>query len=177
MSTETYADVEDIERDLEDPPDKKLNIRVPVKQHSGSSVGSRRSSASNISAFKLNLLEKRKIFGRQEKVEEKQKPAQVQFEAIKELTKQKVKTKGRTSKKKGVRPKSASSSRSRSRENKKIGKTKKNINGENRTKSKEDDSDDEPDVSEIVLIKQEVKNIAIEGVLPGSLKDLSDKRK
>ena len=45
MSTETYADVEDIQKDGEEATDKILNIRVPVKQHSGSSVGCVRSHA------------------------------------------------------------------------------------------------------------------------------------
>ena len=58
MSTETYADVEDIQKDGEEATDKILNIRVPVKQHSGSSVGSRRSSVSNVSAIKHRIVEK-----------------------------------------------------------------------------------------------------------------------
>ena len=33
MSTETYADVEDIQKDGEEATDKILNIRMPVKQH------------------------------------------------------------------------------------------------------------------------------------------------
>ena len=32
MSTETYADVEEIQKDAEEATDKKLKIRVPIKQ-------------------------------------------------------------------------------------------------------------------------------------------------
>ena len=70
MSTETYADVEDIQKDVEEATDKKLNIRVPVKQQSASSIGSRRSSLSNVSAIKQRIVEKEQtpMQGKGEKV-------------------------------------------------------------------------------------------------------------
>ena len=67
MSTETYADVDDIQKDAEEATDKILNIRVPVKQHSGSSVGSRRSSVSNVSAIKQRIVEKEQRAGQERK--------------------------------------------------------------------------------------------------------------
>ena len=74
MSTETYADVEDIQKDGEEATDKILNIRVPVKQHSGSSVGSRRSSVSHVSAIKQRIVEKeqRAVLGRKGVGQEKE---------------------------------------------------------------------------------------------------------
>ena len=139
-----------------------------MKQHSGSSVGSRRSSVSNVSAIKQKIVEKeqRAVPGRQRVGEEKDKNGKVQFEAVKETGRQKLKLKLKTKKKKGIRTKSASSSRSRSRE-KNYSKTKKAIREE--TVPKAENSEDDPDVSEIVLTKPEIKNISLDGVLPGKL--------
>ena len=170
MSTETYADVEDIQKDGEEATDKILNIRVPVKQHSGSSVGSRRSSVSHVSAIKQRIVgkEQRAGLGRKGVGEEKDKNGKVQFEVVKETGRQKLKSKVKTKKKKGIRTKSASSSRSRSRE-KIYSKTKKAIREETVPKAENDDSEDDPDVSEIVLTKPQIKNISLDGVLPGEL--------
>ena len=106
MSTETYADVEDIQKDGEEATDKILNIRVPVKQHSGSSVGSRRSSVGHVSAIKQRFVEKeqRAGLGRKGVGEEKDKNGKVQFEAVKETGRQKIKSRIRTKEKKGIRP-------------------------------------------------------------------------
>ena len=170
MSTETYADVDDIQKDAEEATDKILNIRVPVKQHSGSSVGSRRSSVSNVSAIKQRNVEKerRAVLGKQGVVEEKDKNGKVQFEAVKETGRQKIKSKIKTKKKKGIRAKSASSSRSRSRD-KHYSKKKKAAREEKAQKAENDDSEEDPDVSEIVLTKPQIKNISLDGVLPGKL--------
>ena len=159
MSTETIADVEDILKDGETATEddlKKLNIRFPVKQLSSSSVGSRRSSTSYVSAIKQRVAEKdkRAVLGRQENVEGKDKNGQVRFSASKVKLRKK---------KKGSRAKS--SSRSRSRENTKTKKKK-----ENKAESIYHDSEEDPDVSEIVLTKPgQVKNITVDGVLPGKI--------
>ena len=169
MSTETYADVEDIQKDAEEATkaelvDKKLDIRMPVKQHSGSSVESRRSSVSNVPPIKPKIVSKYKkpVFGRQEHVEEKDKNGQVRFSAIKETFK--VKPRSQTKKKKGIRQKS--SSRPRSREGKRPKKKKATKDAEPK-KDVDESSEEEPDVSEIVLSKPQVKNITVKGVLPG----------
>ena len=161
MSTNTYADVEDIQKDVEEATDKKLNIRVPVKQQSASSIGSRRSSLSNVSAIKQRIVETEQspMQGKREKVGENNKKGQVLFEARKDTKKEKSKTKLKSKK---IRAKSASASRSRSREKNKLkGKQAKQKNHQ------DDDSDEDPDVSEIVLTKPQIKNISVEGVLPG----------
>ena len=71
MSTETFADVEEIQKDAEETSDKKLKIRVPIKQQSCSSVGSRRSSVS-VFPIKQKLVdrEQRKVWGKKEDVDE-----------------------------------------------------------------------------------------------------------
>ena len=169
MSTETYADVEDIQKDGEEATDKILNIRVPVKQHSGSSVGSRRSSVSNVSAINQRIVEKeqRAVLGRKGVGEEKDKNGKVQFEAVKETGRLKMKSRIKTKKKKGIRAKSASSSRSRSREKNNL-KKKKVIRAEKAPKADADNSEEDPDVSEIVLTKPKIKIISLDGVLPGN---------
>ena len=159
MSTETYAGVEEATEDGH--VDKKLDICMPVKQQSGSSVGSRRSSVSNVPPIK----HKRAVLGRQEHVEEKDKNGQVRFSAIKEKGTSKIKSRFLTKKKKGIRPKSASS-RSRSREGKRPKKKKATKDAEHK-KDEDESSEEEPDVSEIVLSKPQVKNITVKGVLPG----------
>ena len=161
MSTETYADVEEIQKDAEEATDKKLKIRVPIKQQSGSSVGSRRSSVGNV----FPPIKQKVVVDREQKTEvgkqEKTKRGQVLFETLKE----KIEKKGKAKRKKGGRIKSASSSRSRSRDKNRI--RQKNANKEVKAKKIENDDSDDPDVSEIVLKKPEIKNISVEGVLPG----------
>ena len=169
MSTETYADVEDIQKDAEEATkaelvDKKLDIRMPVKQHSGSSVESRRSSVSNVPPIKPKIVSKYKkpVFGRQEHVEEKDKNGQVRFSAIKETGTFKVKPRFQTKKKMGIRQKSSSRSRERKQRKKK-----KATKATEPKKDVDESSEEEPDVSEIVLSKPQVKNITVKGVLPG----------
>ena len=164
MSTETYADVEDIQKDAEEATDKKLNIRVPVKQQSASSIGSRRSSLSNVSAIKQGIVETEQtpMQGKGEKVGENNKKGQVLFEARKDTKKEKTKNKLKSKK---VRAKSASASRSRSREKNKL--RIKKAKQKTTPNHPDDDSDEDPDVSEIVLTKPQIKNISVEGVLPG----------
>jgi hypothetical protein len=96
------------------------------------------------------------------------KNGQVEFAAIKETGKLKIKSRLQSKKNKGIRTKSASSSRSRSRE-KMQPKKKKAAKEEKAQKAEGNSSDEEPDVSEIVLSKPKVKNISMEGVLPGYL--------
>ena len=62
--------------------------------------------------------------------------------------------------------KPGSSSRSRSRDKNKA--KSKTAKGSQVTKCKDSDGDEDPDVSEIVLSKPQIKNISVDGVLPGN---------
>ena len=93
------------------------------------------------------------------------KKRKVQFDAVKETERQKIKSRIQTKKKKGIRPKSASSSRSREKNN---SKKKKVVRAEKAPKADADNSEEDPDVSEIVLTKPQIKNISLDGFLPGN---------